>query len=138
MNILKQFDTESVSESGEWLHLTIPGTDEHAYADEEQQKPLRIKLKGPDSNTWTSFQRKALRSDNKKDNRTPKEVSKEDAQLFARMTLEVENISDDEIDYSEADKEQLVQMYLKYKDIRIQALTFVINRENFIKGSESE
>lgn len=133
-NILNQFDTESVSERGEWLHLAVPGTEEHAYLDDEQEKPLRIKLKGPDSDTWTAFQRKALRADNKKDKRTTKEIAKEDAQLFARMTLEVENIPE----YENPDREQLVEMYTKYKDIRIQALTFVINRENFIKGSESE
>lgn len=133
-NILNKFDTESVSERGEWLHLTVPGTEEHAYLDDEQEKPLRIKLKGPDSDTWTAFQRKALRADNKKDKRTTKEIAKEDAQLFARMTLEVENIPE----YENPDRAQLVEMYTKYKDIRIQALTFVINRENFIKGSESE
>lgn len=127
-NVLSVFDTEAASEAGSWLHLVKPGTGgEHAYADKDRKKPLRLKLKGPDSDTWTAFQRKAMRQSGKKDSRTHKEVAEEDAQLFARMTLEVENIPG----YENPDHEKLVEMYLNYKDIRIQALQYVMDQENF-------
>jgi hypothetical protein len=127
-DILSVFDTEASSEAGSWLHLSIPGTDgEPAYADKEREKPLRIKLKGPDSDTWTSYQRKAMKSQGKKDTRTAKEIAREDAQLMARMTLDIENIPG----YAGSEFNSLVDLYLKYKDIRMQALMYVINRENF-------
>lgn len=131
-NILALFDTESKSEDGAWLHLTVPGTDELAYADVARKKPLRIKLKGPDSDIWTAFQRKAFAKANDKDKRTNQEIAREDARLFARMTVAVENVPG----YDKPDAD-LVEMYLKYKDIRVQALTFVMKRENFIGTPEN-
>ena len=134
-NILQMFDTESASETGSWLHLTKPGTDgDLAYADKGTTKPLRIKLKGPDSGTWTSFQRKAIKASGKKDSRTSKEIAREDANLFSRMTLETENIPG----YEGADEAALIDMYVKYKDIRIQALKWVMNQENFTQLAESD
>jgi len=134
-NILEMFDTESASETGSWLHLTKPGTDgDLAYADKGTSKPLRIKLKGPDSGTWTSFQRKAIKASGKKDSRTSKEIAREDANLFSRMTLETENIPG----YEGADEAALIDMYIKYKDIRIQALKWVMNQENFTQMAESD
>ena len=134
-NILEMFDTESASETGSWLHLTKPGTDgDLAYADKSTDKPLRIKLKGPDSGTWTSFQRKAMKASGKKDSRTSKEIAREDANLFSRMTLETENIPG----YEGADEAALIDMYVKYKDIRIQALKWVMNQENFTQLAESD
>ena len=134
-NILQMFDTESASETGSWLHLTKPGTDgELAYADKTSDKPLRIKLKGPDSGTWTAFQRKAMKASAKKDTRTAQEIAREDSSLFARMTLETENIPG----YEGADESALIDMYIKYKDIRIQALRWVMNQENFTQLAESD
>lgn len=128
-DILKAFDTESQSESGAWLHLSLPGTDgEPAYADKERKKPLRIKLKGPDSDTWTAFQRKALAQGDKKDKRTAKEIALDDSRLFAKLTLEAENIPG----FEKCDIDTMTDLYFKYKDIRIQALQFVLTRENFI------
>jgi len=134
-NILEMFDTESASESGSWLHLAKPGTDgDLAYADKGTTKPLRIKLKGPDSGTWTSFQRKAIKASGKKDSRTSKEIAREDANLFSRMTLETENIPG----YEGADEAALIDMFIKYKDIRMQALRWVMNQENFTQPGESD
>jgi hypothetical protein len=136
-NILQMFDTESASESGSWLHLTKPGTDgELAYADKGTTKPLRIKLKGPDSSTWTAFQRKAIKASGKKDIRTAKEIAREDSSLFARMTLETENIPGLKLDEEEANG--IFEMYLNYKDIRMQALRWVMNQENFTLPGESD
>lgn len=133
MNILKQFDTVSASEEGAWLHLVIPGTDEKAYLDEERTKPLRIKLKGPDSDAWTSFQRKAIKSNNQKDDKTVNEIALEDAKLFAKMTIEWENIPDDKGKTQEFSKEAAINLYVDYKDIRMQALRFVMSQENFTR-----
>ena len=128
-NILSVFDTEAQSEQGAWLHLVTPGTDEPAYADDARKKPLRIKLKGPESDTWTTFQRKIMQQqDGKKDKRSVDEMKREDARLMARMTLAVENIPGVDM----ADKETVISMYENYRDIRVQALTFVLQRENFI------
>lgn len=132
MNILKAFDTVGASEAGSWLHLTIPGTDELAYADDKKTKPLRIKLKGPDSEAWTAFHRKAMKTRDKKDTRTAREVALEDAKLFANMTIEWENIPDDTGKGNrELTTETAVKLYLDYKDIRMQALKFVMSQENF-------
>ena len=128
-NPLAVFDTESQSERGAWLHLVTPGTDELAYADDARKKPLRIKLKGPESDTWATFQRKVMQQqDGKKDKRSVDEIKREDARLMARMTLAVENIPGVDM----ADKETITSMYENYRDIRVQALTFVLHRENFI------
>ena len=134
-NILQMFDTESASETGSWLHLAKPGTDgDLAYAGKGTDKPLRIKLKGPDSGTWTAFQRKAMKGSGKKDTRTAKEIAREDANLFARMTLETENIPG----YQDADEAALIDMFVKYKDIRVQSLRWVLNQENFIQLAETD
>jgi len=126
-NILKMFDTVSSSEEGSWLHLRVPGTDEKAYADgDKQKKPLRIKLKGPDSDAWTAFARKAAKQESK--NKTTHEMALDDAQLMAKMTLGFDNIPDFEFS-----KDAAIKLYLDYKDIRIQAINHVANRENFIK-----
>jgi hypothetical protein len=128
-NILSIFDTEAASETGAWLHLSVPGSDgELAYADADKKNPLRIKLKGPESDTWVAFFRKAAQQDNKKDKRTAQEVRLDDSKLMARMTLEVENIPGADA----TDRESLIRMYMDYRDIRLQALSFVMNRENFI------
>ena len=134
-NILTMFDTESASESGSWLHLAKPGADgDLAYADKTTDKPLRIKLKGPDSGTWTAFQRKAMKDSGKKDTRTAKDIALEDARLFSRMTLETENIPG----YAATDHADLVDMYFKYKDIRMQALKWVMKQDNFTQLAESD
>lgn len=131
MNVLQQFDTVSASEEGAWLHLTIPGSDEKAYLDEDQKKPLRIKLKGPDSDTWTAFQRKAMRA--KQNDKSVEETTNEDAKLFSRMTVAWENIPDDSGKDLEFTTENAIKIYRKYKDIRIQALRFVMDQANFTK-----
>ena len=131
-NILKMFDTVSSSEKGAWLHLTIPGSEEKAYLDgDKQKKPMCILLKGPDSDIWTAFQRKALKSKAKE--KTHEETILEDAKLFAKMTLGFNNIPDDEGKPLDFSHEAALKLYLNYKDIRMQALRFVMSQENFIE-----
>lgn len=131
-NILKMFDTVSSSEQGAWLHLTIPGSEEKAYLDgEKKKKPIRILLKGPDSDVWTAFQRKAMKSQAKE--KSHEDTVLEDAKLFAKMTLGFDNIPDDNGKPIELTQESAIKLYMNYKDIRMQALRFVMSQENFIE-----
>ena len=134
-NVLKMFDTVSSSESGAWLHLVMPGTEEKAYADgDKQKKPMRIQLKGPDSDAWTVFQRKAMKSQGK--DKTHEETVLEDAKLFAKMTLGFDNIPNDDGSVMAFTYESALKLYINYKDIRMQALRFVMSQENFTKAQE--
>ena len=134
-NILKMFDTVSSSEQGAWLHLTAPGSDEHVYIDDKQKKPMRILLKGPDSDIWTAFQRKAMKSQAKE--KSHDDTVLEDAKLFAKMTLGFDNIPDSEGKSLEFTYENALRLYRDYKDIRMQALRFVMSQSNFtLKPSE--
>lgn len=129
MNVLKQFDTVAASEEGAWLHLCAPGTDEKVYVDDKQKQPLRVKLKGPDCDVWTAFQRKAMKSQgSKKDDRSPEDIALEDSKLFAKMTTSWENMPED---VGACTYENAIKLYMSYKDIRMQALRFVMNQENF-------
>lgn len=131
-NILKMFDTVSSSEEGAWLHLSIPGADEKAYLDDKKKKPIRIHLKGPDSDTWTAFQRKAMKSQGKEKNHD--DTILEDSKLFAKMTLGWENVPKESGEgVQEFSFEAALKLYMNYKDIRMQALRYVMAQENFIK-----
>jgi hypothetical protein len=136
-NILQMFDTVSSSEKGAWLHLTIPGSEEKAYTDgDKQKKPMRIMLKGPDSDAWTAFQRKAMKSQGK--DKTHEETILEDSKLFAKMTLAFDNIPNSAGGELTLTHESAIKLYINYKDIRIQALRFVMNQENFtVKSPEA-
>jgi len=133
-NFLDMFDTESASESGSWLHLERP--DKRGvlcYLDKEMAVPCRIKLKGPDSEEWGSFSRQSQKDKEKKIKRTNREDAVYEAKLWARMTIEIENIPG----YDKPDRNTLFEMYLKHKDMRNQALYWVVNQENFIQQEGS-
>lgn len=134
MSILSKFDTETISEHGAWLHLVVPGSEELAYADAEKTKPLRIKTKGPDSKTWVEFVRASTRKEGK-DKRSYDEVAREDAQLLARMTLDWENMpvgpKDEIVPF---DRDVAVSVYIKYKDIRKQLLSHILDQQNFTQA----
>lgn len=136
-NILQMFDTVSSSEEGSWLHLNVPGTEEKAYTDgDKQKKPLRIKLKGPDSNAWTAFQRKAMKSQGKE--KSHEDTILEDSKLFAKMTLAFENIPSESGQALELTQENAIKLYMNYKDIRLQALRFVMDQSHFTKVLEKD
>lgn len=130
-NVLNMFDTVSASEQGSWLSLVKPGTEETAYADEMETKPLRIKVKGQDSTVWQNFVKKAVAAKDN-DKKTPEQIALSDSELLARMTLAFENIPDDSGKKDrEFSFESAVSLYLNYKDIRQQVLGFVMDRVNF-------
>lgn len=133
-DVLAMFDTEAQSEAGSWLHLHTPGEfGVPAYADPDTKLlPLRIKLRGPESDVWESFRRKAVQMT--KDNRTLEEVKRDDSKLFARMTIETENIPGTE----SKSRDELVRLYLNYQDIRQQALKHILQREHFLAKAGEE
>lgn len=143
-NILKMFDTVSSSEEGSWLHLCVPGSDEKAYADgDKQKKPLRIKLKGPDSDVFAVIARKGKFESDKRQAKfqktgmveKPKTVAEsalEDAELAAKMTMGFENIPEGKPD----DVNSMIAMYLEYKNLREQAIDFAVSRANFTKAPQ--
>ncbi len=132
-NILSIFDTEAQSEAGSWLHLHTPGKyGVPAYADPDTKAlPLRIKVRGPESDIWEGFQRKAMQMG--KDSRTLEEVKRDDSKLLARMTLEIENIPG-----FDNTREDLVRLYLSYQDIRQQVLSHIVEREHFLSKVAEE
>lgn len=131
-NVLQLFDTVSQSETGSWLHLERPDNGEKAYLDDAGKQPLRLKLKGPDSKAWVTFVRKARKESESK--KTVEETDLEDAQLMARLTLDWQNIPDAEGKPMKFNSDDAVGVYLRYKDIRIQALRFIQKQENFTNG----
>jgi hypothetical protein len=133
-NLLQMFDTVSSSEKGAWLHLTIPGSQEKAYTDgKKQKKPMRIMLKGPDSDEWTAFQRKAMKTQGGESKwlKSHEDTILEDSKLFAKMTIAFDNIPNADGGVLAFTFESAVKLYMNYKDIRIQALRFVMSQENF-------
>lgn len=126
-NILEIFDTESQSEAGSWLHLNTPGKyGVPAYADPDTKAlPLRIKVRGPESDIWQGFRRKAMQMG--KDNRTLEEVKRDDSKILARMTLDIENFPG-----FDNTKEDLVRLYLGYQDVRRQVLLHILEGEHFL------
>lgn len=129
-DILSLFDTEKASESGAWLHLKLP-TGGLAYLDgDAKKKPLRIRLKGPDSPEWQSYIRKARKST---EEMTPEDESKSESELYASMTLELQNIPG----YTGENARPLTEMYSKHLDIRRQCTQFLFDRQAFFKAAQS-
>ncbi|HEY7885454.1 MAG TPA: hypothetical protein VIC08_10950, partial [Cellvibrionaceae bacterium] len=137
-NFLSVLDTEAASESGDWLHIENPATGDPMYwenppkgakLDTEGRAPVRIKLKGPDSDTWQSFTRKAMKEMSKANakgsgiyDRSGDEIRREDSQLYAKMSLDWENIpSDDGQEILPFTRDNAIAFFMKYKDARHQA-----------------
>jgi len=151
-NFLSVLDTETASESGDWLHLENPATGEPMYwenapkgarLDEDGRAPVRIKLKGPDSDTWQTFSRKALKEMSKSQgskksslyDKTSDEIRREDSQLYAKMAIDWENIpSEDGKEVLPFSRDNAIAFFMKYKDARNQASEQIREKEDFIKA----
>lgn len=136
-NILQMFDTVKLSEDGAWLHLNIPCSNKKAYADKENKKPLRIKMKGPDCNKWSEYKIKAQRAKPDKNGKyaekTVSEIAMDNCKILAALTLGFENIpSNDGKSDLEFTYENALKLYLDYKDIQVQALAMLFEQENFM------
>jgi len=131
-SVLDIFDTESASARGSWLHLKHPVTGALMFIDAEQKKPLKIKLKGPDSNEWILFMRQG-RKDSASDVVDLDAEKDRDAKAYASLTLDMQNIPG--VDKNNPDS--VTAMYRSHKDIREQAFVHIVNRENFTGAPEN-
>ena len=135
MTNLAIFDTKSKAEKGAWLHLENPETGDLMFADEEQTKPMRIKLLGANSDKFEKIKMAAMRkARNKKkvklsDSEELKAAVLEVSEMYAKMTLETENLSDKPFTH-----EETIQMYIQYLDIRKQVGQFIGSDENFTQS----
>lgn len=136
MSLLACLDTQTKSERGSWLHLKNPETGELLYLDDAQEKPVRILMKGPDSDTFTEYFRAKQRDGNK--DQTYAEQVKEESNFYADMTLSWENMppveGDEEVPFS---RKAAFSHFMALKDLRDQAFTHVTKRENFFTKPES-
>lgn len=129
------FDTVAQANKGAKLHLTVPGTKEPAYADDKEKKPLTITLLGTDSDVFTKEQQAKLRKmriENKKGKKADdvdlEKNIKEACETYAKLTVGWENMP------SDFSYENAVELYTKYKDIRVQVGDFIAEQANFIQS----
>ena len=137
-NILNMFDTVKLSEDGSWLHLVSPGDKEKVFADgEKKKKPLRIKLKGPDSDAWTCYVRKNTKnigSDKEKSKqKSIADTNLDEATIAAKLTIGFDNIPNGSGDDLQFSFESALKLYLDYKDIRMQVVGFMTRQVNFTR-----
>lgn len=134
---LNVFDTVAQANTGAELHLLVPGSKAPAYLDKEETKPLIISLLGSDSDVYTKeIQKKAKemrRKTNKANDLDLDKNIREACDLYARLTVGFKNIPS-------SDKKDLVisydnafNLYMQYKDIRVQVGDFISEQANFIK-----
>lgn len=140
---LDVFNKEAQANRGAWLHLINPETGEPAYLDEEETKPVRIKLLGMNSSVFEREKVELIRKARKNKNKKDKDITIEDlqknkeeaAELYTKMTVEIENIpSFDGNGDLEPTFENLKKLYLEYMDIRTQAGDFIGKDANFINS----
>lgn len=136
---LNVFDTVTQANSGAELHLLVPGSKVPAYADDKETKPLTINLLGSDSDLYSKeIQKKARELRRKKSNSNDLDLDKnirEACELYARLTVGFKNIpSDEKGKYLECTYDTAFNLYMKYKDIRVQVGDFISDQANFIKG----
>ena len=136
---LNVFDTVSASNQGAELHLLHPASKLPTYADKEETKPLIINLLGVDSDIYTKdLQKKAKQyrrnaAKNKVDDVDFDKQVRDAAELYAKLTTGFQNIPDDGKKELEFTFDAAFQLYMKYKDIRVQVGDFIAEQANFIK-----
>lgn len=148
MFTLDSLDTETVQEKGAWLHLVNPANGELAYADEEKEKPCRIKFKGWHSEAGkemalkgrNKMMKEAVNQGNGKKKvkelttQDLKENAVTDAETLKALAIDWENIcgSDGkEIPFSEA---AFYNAALRALDLRKQALDFIQDQSVFFEA----
>lgn len=134
MSLLDIFDTESKSESGAWLHLKNPATKQPVYLDNDPDLPVRIRLKGPESRTWKKFLMKASREKDE-GRRELDDIALQDAQLYAAMTMEWDNLPGADGEPAVFSRDLAVEVYRKHADLRNQMFRFIAERENFLESA---
>lgn len=147
MFTLATLDTESHQEEGAWLHLTYPASTKKAYIDEEEKKPVRIKMRGFLSDTGKeSIARKrneAMREavkqgkegskqDFKEESlETYKENKLQDARELSDLTVGWENMLDHNGEPVKFTKEAMYNALCHAHDLRRQCREFVSDQTVF-------
>jgi hypothetical protein len=133
MDLAKKFDLTAAASRGADLHLRNPATNEPLYDDEERTSPVTIKLLGKDSPKWREAIHKASqeRTANQVRTMTPEERQRENARIFAGITLGWSGIESDgkALRFNEANARSL---YLELPWIMEQIDAFVADRANFL------
>lgn len=147
MFTLATLDTESHQEEGAWLHLTYPASTKKAYIDEEEKKPVRIKMRGFLSDTGKeSIARKrneAMREAVKQGKEGSKQDFKEesletyeenklqDARELSDLTVGWENMLDHNGEPVKFSKEAMYNALCNAHDLRRQCREFVSDQTVF-------
>ena len=148
MNFMQQFDTVSNSEAGAKLHFKLP-SGELAYIDADQDEPVKavtVTMLGSSSKAHEKMAAQAIRDmrikskkeRNKKEDEIKDSFFDEIAEAHVKRLVAVvtswENILDDKGGMLECTKENVAFVFTKYKMLRDQAIAFLEDDANFIKG----
>lgn len=142
---LSNLDTESAQEQGAWMHIIDPATGEPAYADLEQEKPVRIKYKGWLSqdgkeigiNGRNKLVQEAVKKGKKKDEPVMMSVAdleenaKSDAETLTKLAIDWENIIDENGKEIKFNKETFKNVALNHLELRRQSLEFLNDQKAF-------
>lgn len=127
---LSNFDTKSIANEGKWLHIMSPAG-EPLYADDfDQEKPMRIKLLGADSD---AFQRHAKRMGQSNASKALASKSAESAvyAMLVACTRQIENIilNGDDLEFT---PENVRMLYEDYPWITDQVFEFIRDRAQYL------
>lgn len=147
MFTLATLDTESHQEEGAWLHLTYPASTKKAYIDEEEKKPVRIKMRGFLSDTGkesiarkrNEAMREAIKQGKEGSKQDFKEESLEtyeenklqDARELSDLTVGWENMLDHNGEPVKFSKEAMYNALCNAHDLRRQCREFVSDQTVF-------
>ena len=137
---LPQIDTKSLADTGVLMTVKQFDSDEPLIA--KNGEPVRIRLRGPDSDVYREFSRKQIQkrfargNDPKRINDLDmEEVEKDSLDMLAAMTVGWENVLDTDGTEIAFSTEVARALYVSYPVVREQVDTFVANRRNFLRAS---
>lgn len=152
--MLNDFDTVAASEDGGWLHLENPKTGQLAYLRdkkgvEDESKPVRFHILGPDSPTLKTKVQKRMAEVLKRRGGAPnfKQMSVDQIQglMGAGEGMMAENMADATTGWEnfvgtdgkplEFSRAKALEIYQTYPNILAQVQAFSENAGNFIKGA---
>lgn len=128
---LKNLNTTTSGETGAWLHLRHPSTDELLFSDDKEKKPMRIELCGADSKRFRKINAQLVRKMQGKKKQTSDDIEDGVTEQLVGVTLGWQNII---MDGKEVIFDQLAanDIYSEYRWIREQVAAFVSDRSNFL------
>lgn len=154
MFVLSEKSTKELHEEGAWMHIVDPATGLLAYADKEEKKPCRIKMKG-----WESEAGKALglKGRNKMTKDAMKravaqgkkgapemtmddliESEQEDAKSLSELAIDWENIISPDGKQIKFSKEAIENAFLRQSWLRKQAAEFLNDGRGFFTSASED